>query len=69
MDKLKKLTDEEILKEYDRARGNMAYFNAAEGKAWVEETKERNKVKVHLNKVREELNRRRLKARKIHSLY
>lgn len=69
MNKLKTLTDEEILTEYDKARGNMAYYNAAEGKTWNEETEERNKVKKHLNNLRAELNTRKLEGRPVKFLY
>lgn len=62
MKDLSELTDEQVLDEYDSARGTMSYYNAAEGN-WSSETEERNKASAYLSAVRKELNKRNLIGR------
>lgn len=59
---LTRLTDDELLDEYDSARGTMSYYNAAEGN-WSKETEARNKAREFLNRVAEELKKRNLEGR------
>lgn len=56
-------TDEELLDAYDGSRGNMSYYNAAEGQMWYKETEQRNAERTKLNKIKEEMDKRGLKGR------
>ena len=53
------MTDEEVLDQYDYARGDMSYYNAAEGN-WSKETNARNAAKSYLNEVWAEVTKRNL---------
>lgn len=56
------LTDTEVLHQYDLARSDMSYYNAAEGN-WSQETNARNAASVYLSEVWKEVNNRGLTPR------
>lgn len=62
-EKVKAMTDEELVLEYDEARGTMSYYNAAEG-SWSSETSARNEARDYLDVVRTEMNARNLTPNK-----
>ena len=56
------MTDEEVLDQYDSARSDMSYYNAAEGN-WSQETNARNAARAYLNDVWAEITKRSLTPR------
>ena len=61
MSDLSKMSDEQVVEEYDSARGSMSYYNAAEGN-WSSEAEGRGLARDYLNLVGDEMEKRNLTA-------
>ena len=61
---LEMLSDTEVLDIYDNARSKVAFYNAADGSSWHNETDGRQAARRWLAEVQEEVDSRDLKPRK-----
>lgn len=62
MENLCDFSDEKILDMYDDIRGQMSYYNAAEGN-WSKETQARNATRARMYEISAELDKRGLEGR------
>ena len=60
LNKITNLSNEEVLSLYDEVRGNMSYYNAAEGPSWYQEADARARASTILHAVRDEVKNRKL---------
>ena len=57
-DEARSLNDEKLLEEYDTARGNLSYYNAAEGDSWYREAEGRAKAGAYRALIFKEVEKR-----------